>query len=98
MNERLELYDLDMTTPDIHGFVPDPAHIGEILTHTKEENQYVITDFAWMGATDEWGYVHRRISEFGPLIVRPLKDLAGNRHNGVPRYQEVDMYMQYSVD
>lgn len=88
---------LDMNVADVHGFTPDPDLIGTILTHTTRENQYVITGFAWLGATDEWGYEHRMLGDHGPTITRPLSHLAGAKSNGENRYQERWDYQRYTV-
>ncbi len=92
------------TTADVHGFTPDYSMIGDVITHTKDSRQYVITDFAFMGATDEWGFVHREIMFDGVTIIRPLKDLAGNRvtrdpafPDGRPRFHESSMYQRFAV-
>jgi len=88
---------LDFTVPDIHGFTPDPQHIGNILTHTGNNNQYSITGFCWLGATDEWGFIAMRVCHYAHTapIVRPLSHLYGNRATGMPRYQEFGDYLQY---
>lgn len=95
MQPRLELTHLDLNMPDIHGFVPDPDLIGDILTHTARGNQYVVTGFAYLGGTDEWGYEHRLIGDHGPTITRPLSHLCGERHDGEHRYVEWRDYRRF---
>jgi hypothetical protein len=84
--------------PDKHGFTPDFGMIGDTLTHTGRERQYVITGFAWLGATDEWGYEHRQCGVNGPTITRPLSHLAGARSNGRQRYEEYQEYAHFYLD
>lgn len=99
MHARMEFAEdqiLSYDTADIHGFTPDQHMIGDMITHTKDGNpQYVIIGFQWMGHTDEWGYKHVAIFEFGIELVRPLNDLYGTRHTGERRYQEWEAYGQY---
>lgn len=92
---RLELTHLNFDMPDIHGFVPDPVMFGNVLTHTARGDQYIITGYSWLGATDEWGFEHRMIGDMGPTITRPLSDLPGRRHEGTHRYEEAGDYQQY---
>jgi len=79
---------LDYCTQDKHGFTAPADLLGDVLSHTGNGKQYVITGFMWMGATDEWGYVHRAIGEHEPNIVRPLLHLCGKRKSGEWRYAE----------
>lgn len=88
---------LDLRTRDAHGFVPDACIIGDVLTHTGNEKQYVITGFAWIGSTDEWGFTHQRAGEFSVTFVRPLSHLCGVRSTGEHRYQESASYCGYAV-
>lgn len=74
-------------THDVHGYVPDLSLIGSVWAHSGNQKLYRIEGFAWMGATDEWGYVHR--SETGPLCCRPMSHLTGKRANGEPRYERM---------
>ena len=79
-------FNFDMT--DEKGFTPsaDRTLIGQQLVHSGNGKTYTILDFVWMGATDEWGFLHRAAGENGPLLCRPLSQLTGNREDGTPRY------------
>lgn len=81
---------LDFDVVDRHGFRPsiNEPMIGTAWQHTGNGKVYRIVNFAWMGATDEWGYVHRCDNE-QLVLVRPMRHLFGNRHNGEKRYIEV---------
>ena len=70
--------------------VPHPILIGMQLRHLGNQKLYVITGFCWMGATDEWGFLHAEWTPSGvpgvPL-VRPLSHILGKRSNGEARYK-----------
>ena len=80
---------LTIRTPDKHGFTPDAFTVGLRMRHTGNGKVYVIVDFAWLGDTDEWGYLHRAEGEHGALVCRPLSHMAGVRSNGEPRYERL---------
>lgn len=81
---------LDWNHVDRHGFLPSANNslIGTEWMHSGNSNVYRIVNFAWMGATDEWGFVHRRVDE-QMLLVRPMSHLSGERANGKKRYTQV---------
>lgn len=60
--------------------------IGKTMTHTGNGKQYVITGYAWMGATDEWGFLHREVGVDGVQLCRPFSQLVGRRIDGTVRY------------
>lgn len=77
--------------PDIHGNVPNMAWVNSRIRHSGNGKTYVVTGFAWMGATDEWGFVHHEFG-VGPgavLLCRPLSHMNGNRDDGTKRYEAV---------
>lgn len=70
--------------------VPNPILIGMQLRHQGNKKLYIITGFCWMGATDQWGFLHAEWTETGVAgvpLVRPLEHLFGYRENGEVRYQ-----------
>ena len=72
---------------DKHGFIPDnhtPFVVGHVVTHSGNSKRYAIIGFAWMGATDEWGFVH--VSPEGVTCVRPIHHLWGLLDDGTLRY------------
>lgn len=77
-------------TADVHGYRPLQDMTKVTLTHTGTGKQYRIGGFAWIGATDEWGFLHYSINdpaEQRVTIVRPFKDLFGQRKGStIPRY------------
>lgn len=75
---------LDLSVMDKNAYTPDTSLIGQQLLHTGNQKTYTITDFAWLGATDEWGFVHNEAE--GVAIVRPVSHLTGQRANGADRY------------
>ena len=75
------------TTPDVDGNLPNHGLIGCFITHQGNKIEFVITGFAWMGETDQWGFIHAR-AEGGPAIVRSMAHLTGNLKNGKPRFSE----------
>jgi hypothetical protein len=84
--------DLTYITQDSTGLAPIPALIGVQLLHLGRMSKYQITGFCWLGASDEWGYLHHEVRGDGlngPTIARPLSHLTGNRSNGEPRYKVV---------
>lgn len=89
---------LSIHTQDTWGFTPDPHILGDVLTHTGNNKEYTIIGFAWMSATDEWGFRHVAIGEHGVELVRPLWHLCGERSNGYTRYEEWESYLRYVVE
>lgn len=84
--------ELTYNTPDTHGRIPNNMTIGGLLMHTGNGKLYQITGFAWMGATDEWGYLHHEVRPDGKptvTLVRPLSHVNGRRENGEPRYRKI---------
>lgn len=83
--------DLTYLTEDIHGVTSDySVGIGTKLLHLGRMSVYQITGFCWLGATDEWGYLHHEVRGDGlngPTIARPLSHIYGTRSNGEPRYE-----------
>ena len=75
---------------DANGLRPDPKLIGQRLFHTGNRKTYFIFGFAWLGATDEWGFLHRAGVEDGPILCRPLSHISGKRGNGDQRYLPLD--------
>lgn len=90
---------LDYNRLDSHNFIPSPSILGNVLTHTGNQNQYSITGFVWLGATDEWGFKAIQMNHYEhPIeIVRPLSHLCGERSNGEMRYQEGGDYTDYLI-
>lgn len=78
---------LMFSTQDVNGYRPDPALKGEKIRHSGNGKVYVIQGFAWMGATDEWGFVHFAEGEMGPALCRPMSHLDGARGDGSTRYE-----------
>lgn len=76
----------DLSMPDKHGFVPDhhQRYVGALAVHSGNGKGYRINGFAWMGATDEWGFLHH--SPEGVMCVRPMHHLWGLRDDGTLRY------------
>jgi len=83
---------------DSRGFEKPVEIIGDIITHTGNQKQYIIMGIVWMGHTDEWGYLHRAICEDDALITRPLSNLCGKRSNGEFRYYEFGDYDQFALE
>lgn len=84
--------DLTYTTEDSVGETPNDQLIGTKLLHLGRMSVYQIIGFCWLGATDEWGYLHHEVRGDGlngPIIARPLHHLRGTRSNGEPRYSLV---------
>lgn len=80
---------LTYSTPDIHGDVPQWAWVGDRLKHSGNGKTYRVTGFAWMGATDEWGFIHVEDGS-GPMgvsLCRPMSHRDGVRDNGERRYE-----------
>ena len=81
---------LTYLTEDSTERVPASTLIGMQLRHLGNQKLYVITGFCWMGAADEWGFLHAEWTPSGvpgvPL-VRPLSHLFGKRSNGEARYR-----------
>lgn len=79
--------DFNLSTPDSVGLIPNAKLLQQKVTHTGNGKTYTVIGFAWLGASDEWGYVH--IADMlDPYIVRPLSHLIGTRSNGEHRYAE----------
>ncbi len=80
---------LNYLTGDSTGTRPDGWFIGLELKHLGNERIYRIVGFAWMGATDEWGFLHHEVRGDGldgVMLCRPLSHIEGNRSNGERRY------------
>lgn len=78
--------DFGYLTPDIHGItITDHSLWGLTLKHTGNGKLYKITGIAYMGESDEWGFICQQTA--GIPICRPLSHLLGNRGNGEPRYE-----------
>lgn len=71
-------------TRDVDNRTADLSLVGQKIRHTGNGKTYVITGLAWMGDTDEWGYVH--LSPEGVQCCRPMRHLNGQRDNGMQRY------------
>jgi len=83
---------LTHNTQDSHGLVPNNELIGKRLLHLGRMSVYQITGFCWLGASDEWGYLHHEVRGDGlngPTIARPLAHIDGVKSDGKPRYREV---------
>jgi hypothetical protein len=84
---------LTYNIPDSVGRVPQDDLIGTKLLHLGRMSVYQIVGFCWLGATDEWGYLHHELQGTGlngPTIARPLSHLTGTRSNGEPRYKVLE--------
>lgn len=78
---------LTLQTLDSNDQPPLLGLVGRRLVHTGNGRVYIIQSFAWMGATDEWGFIHAE--EGNPDAVplcRPQSHIDGNRSNGERRY------------
>jgi len=85
--------DLTYRTKDIRGCLPNYIMIGRILLHNGNSRFYQITGFCWLGATDEWGYLHQEVRSDalpGITIARPLAHLHSYLSNGDKRYTLVN--------
>lgn len=80
---------LTFMTKDVHEIDLDPSLIGMSIRHCGNNRLYQITDYVWMGATDEWGFIAREVTDeatYGIPVARPFSHLYGTRANGEPRY------------
>lgn len=83
---------LNFNLEDRMNFQPDHRMIGWKLIHRGNGKLYVITGFCWLGASDEWGYLHAEWRDDGMpgvTIVRPFSHISGRRPNGDLRYDIV---------
>ena len=79
---------LTFETKDAHGFTPPLKMVGARLLHSGNGKVYVITDFAWGGAKDEWHFLAKEENNPDAVtITRPLLHIQGDRGNGVKRYE-----------
>lgn len=79
-------------TPDSHGLIPDSRLYGHFLTHYKG-GMYKIIGFAWLGATDEWGFLairHDAMAVDTAMVCRPLSHLTDSVADK-PRYTMKDI-------
>lgn len=84
--------ELTHNTKDAAGYVASMhTHlIGALLKHQGNGRTYIITGFAWMGATDEWGFVHHEAGNaFGVTIIRPISHVEGLMADNRARYVQV---------
>lgn len=82
--------DLTFITRDSENRLPRIDLVGRKLLHTGNGKTYLVSGVCWLGATDEWGYLHAEIRADGfpgVTIARPLSHLTGFRSDGEERYQ-----------
>jgi len=77
-------------TTDVDGRTPNFLLIGQRLKHNGNGKTYLIHGFCFMGATDEWGFLHSELRDDGVpgvTLARPLNHIMGKRSNGELRYE-----------
>ena len=80
---------LTLILPDSKNGVPARNMLGTRLRHHGNGKLYIITGWCWLGATDEWGYLHSEWRDDGVpgvTIARPITHIYGRRSNGAARY------------
>lgn len=86
MTEKPEL---TYETPDVDRWKPDDNLLGVKLLHLGNRKTYIVVGFAWMGATDHWGFLHQEVrpdGQRGVMLCRPMSHIGGERSNGERRY------------
>ena len=81
--------ELTYFTPDKNDWLPRVDLVGLQLIHHGNGKTYQITGFCWLGATDEWGFIHAELRSDGRTgipLARPLSHIDGQRSNGERRY------------
>lgn len=80
---------LTLQTPDVNDEVPDISWFGRRMRHSGNGKTYIVVGFAWMGETDQWGFLHREYDTAGAVMLcRPLAHMDGARpSNGERRYE-----------
>lgn len=73
-------------TLDSRGFTAEHQLVGRSVRHNGNGKTYVVLGLCWLGASDEWGFLHREAHTDGVLLCRPLSHFNGDRDNGQARY------------
>jgi hypothetical protein len=78
---------IQLTQPDIIGYVPDLSLKGTRWVHQGNGYTYEIDGFAWNGEIDRWMFTHHRVDVLnGITYLRTPENFFGRRSNGKVRY------------
>lgn len=81
----------NITTKDVNGYVPDLQLMEtKALKHNTNGRVFLIQNFAWLSATDEWGVVLVSSDGHPQYVVYSVKDMNGNLSNKSPRFTFLD--------
>jgi hypothetical protein len=78
---------IDLSTPDVDGYVPDLSLIGSGWRHSGNQQIYEIVGFVFFGDEDRWAVIHRRTG-IEVNFSRTVRNFMGMR-GAAKRYERV---------
>lgn len=87
MNRRIKDPNFNLDTNDVNGDTAPVWMLTRKFKHLGNGHVYEIVDVCWIGDTDEWGLVHKRVDSV-VTCVRSYHNFVGTRSNGERRYVE----------